>query len=83
MNAIQKVINIRQRMEHSKPSREELCNTLGDLMQKYGIELTVAATGWKVSTIEQYLRNKKAQINAEVLSRAVDVLKEWERNHNK
>lgn len=46
------------------------------LVDTHGYDAVTAASGWKSSTIAQYLRNKQPMINEEKLSTAERILAE-------
>lgn len=67
-----------ERMKRSGSERTEVLRSrLSKLVERYGMELTCAATGWKASSINQYLRNNRSRINAEKLDTARELLKEF------
>lgn len=47
---------------------------LRKLVKQHGYDATAAATGWKVSSISQYLRNKSPLISEKRLSDAENIL---------
>ena len=48
---------------------------LRKLVKRYGHDVVAAATGWKVSTISQYLRNSSPLINQRRIIEAEEILK--------
>lgn len=69
---------IRKAREANKETRENRLkrrHRLYLLVKNYGYDAVSAASGWKVSTISQYLRNNNPTISELKLSEAERILK--------
>ncbi len=78
MSSKDKIKQLRRARLHkmSGDNNTDKRHTLAKIVEKYGYDNVMEASGWKQSTIAQYLRNPNSTISSENLNLTVEVLRE-------
>ncbi len=75
MNKLDLILKAKQAIaSDTKEDRIKRRERLRGLVKKHGYDAVSAATGWKISSISQYLRNQSPQISEHKLSQAENIL---------
>ncbi len=77
-NKLQELKKLRQQRltSQSGDSSQQKRNVLYRAVETYGYDAVMVASGWKQSTISQYLRNPNSTISSENLKLTIELLKE-------
>lgn len=75
MNKLDKIRQLREMNTQNTPENHlKRRERLRKLVKKHGFDAVAEASGWRVSSISQYLRNSSPMISESKLSQAEEIL---------